>query len=226
MLQWGHDAMADRRPAAALARVARGQHAAAWLPLNRDLQEQHGLTRDGLPDPRRALRGPERRMRMSTLADHTQLSRSRLSHQIDRIIKAGLVARKLCEADACATADRPGWDTIVAAAPTTSRACAGTLSTGHTGAVRGSRRGLHHHRRRAARRGLSTLSPRDPVPPPRPSAPDHQGDRSGAVGRPVQAHGGQDAAADHHEQAKTTPAAATRIVSTTGDSFAPQLSPS
>src|SRR3954449_10107653 len=42
---------------------------------------------------------PERRMRMSDLADATVQSRSRLSHQISRMESAGLVTRENCEDD-------------------------------------------------------------------------------------------------------------------------------
>ena len=59
-------------------------------------------------------------MRMSTLADHTLLSRSRLSHQVDRMAKAGLVERQVCEQDGrgmYAVMTDHGWETIVKAAP-------------------------------------------------------------------------------------------------------------
>lgn len=42
---------------------------------------------------------PENRMRMSELAEQTQSSRSRLSHQIDRMEAAGLVQREDCDED-------------------------------------------------------------------------------------------------------------------------------
>jgi DNA-binding MarR family transcriptional regulator len=59
-------------------------------------------------------------MRMSTLAERTQLSRSRLSHQIDRMTTAGLVNRQECAQDGrgmFAVLTEQGWETIVAAAP-------------------------------------------------------------------------------------------------------------
>jgi len=88
--------------------------------LNRDLQEQHGLTGTDYQILVELSESPDRRMRMSTLADHAQLSRSRLSHQIDRMAKAGLVTRELCKQDGrgmFAVMTDKGWDTIVAAAP-------------------------------------------------------------------------------------------------------------
>jgi len=104
-------------------RLWRGWIAASMLlpdRLNRDLQEQHGLTGTDYQILVELSESPDRRMRMSTLADHAQLSRSRLSHQIDRMAKAGLVTRELCEQDGrgmFAVMTDKGWDTIVAAAP-------------------------------------------------------------------------------------------------------------
>jgi DNA-binding MarR family transcriptional regulator len=42
---------------------------------------------------------PDRRMRMTELADQTAQSRSRLSHQINRMETRGLVTREGCEGD-------------------------------------------------------------------------------------------------------------------------------
>ena len=101
----------------------RGWIAASMLlpdRLNRDLQELHGLTGTDYQILVELSESPERRMRMSTLADRVQLSRSRLSHQIDRMAKADLVTRKVCEQDGrgmFAVLTEHGWDTIVAAAP-------------------------------------------------------------------------------------------------------------
>jgi DNA-binding MarR family transcriptional regulator len=88
--------------------------------LNRDLQEQHGLTGTDYQVLVELSESPERRMRMSTLAERTQLSRSRLSHQIDRMTRAGLVERQECAQDGrgmFAVLTDHGWDTIVAASP-------------------------------------------------------------------------------------------------------------
>jgi DNA-binding MarR family transcriptional regulator len=101
----------------------RGWIAASMLlpdRLSRDLQEQHGLTGTDYQILVELSESPERRMRMSTLADRTLLSRSRLSHQVDRMERAGLVTREVCTQDGrgmyAVLTDR-GWDTIVAAAP-------------------------------------------------------------------------------------------------------------
>ena len=101
----------------------RGWIAASMLlpdRLSRDLQEQHGLTGTDYQILVELSESPDRRMRMSTLADRTLLSRSRLSHQVDRMARAGLVDRQVCEQDGrgmFAVMTDHGWDTIVAAAP-------------------------------------------------------------------------------------------------------------
>ena len=63
---------------------------------------------------------PERQLRMSELAQVTLSSRSRLSHQIDRMEKAGLIERHPCPDDRrgyFAVLTEHGWTTLVAAAP-------------------------------------------------------------------------------------------------------------
>lgn len=104
-------------------RLWRGWLAASMLlpeRLNRDMQEQHGLTGTDYQVLVELSEAPQRRMRMSTLAEHTQLSRSRLSHQIDRMTQAGLVSRQECAQDGrgmFAVLTEHGWETIVKAAP-------------------------------------------------------------------------------------------------------------
>ena len=63
---------------------------------------------------------PNRRMRMSELASITLLSRSRLSHRITVMEKAGWVKREACPTDKrgyFAVMTAKGWRAIVAAAP-------------------------------------------------------------------------------------------------------------
>ena len=63
---------------------------------------------------------PDRRMRMSELADVAMLSRSRLSHRIKVMEKAGWVKREACPIDKrgyFAVMTAKGWKAIVAAAP-------------------------------------------------------------------------------------------------------------
>jgi DNA-binding MarR family transcriptional regulator len=89
--------------------------------LNRELQAAHGLTMADYEILVRLSEAPDRRLRMSALADHTLASRSRLSHQIDRLEKAGLVVREPCETDkrgANAVLTEDGWTALVGAAPT------------------------------------------------------------------------------------------------------------
>lgn len=63
---------------------------------------------------------PERRLRMSDLAEITLLSRSRLSHRMKVMEKAGWVKREACPSDKrgyFAVMTAKGWKAIVAAAP-------------------------------------------------------------------------------------------------------------
>ena len=100
----------------------------AWLSasrlltdrLNRDLQDQQGLTSADYEILVWLSEAPDRRLRMSELAERTLSSRSRLSHQIDRMEQAGLVARFVCTQDrrgSFAALTDEGWSTLVAAAP-------------------------------------------------------------------------------------------------------------
>ena len=88
--------------------------------LSRELQERADIS---LPDYEILVylsEAPDRRLRMSELAERTLSSRSRLSHQIDRMEGAGLVARFVCTEDrrgSFAALTEEGWSTLVAAAP-------------------------------------------------------------------------------------------------------------
>ena len=89
--------------------------------LNRDLQEAHGLSHGDYGVLVVLSEQEGHRMRMSALADELALSKSRLSHQISRMEKAGLVRRDGDVSDgrgifACLTPT--GYDRLVAAAPT------------------------------------------------------------------------------------------------------------
>ena len=64
---------------------------------------------------------PERRLRMTELADRVLLSRSGLTRLVDRLEKEGLVARAACPGDARGThavLTAAGLDRLRAAAPT------------------------------------------------------------------------------------------------------------
>ena len=100
----------------------------AWLAasallndrLSRDLQAAHGLTLADYEILVWLSEHPERRLRMSELAERTLASRSRLSHQVDRMERAGLVERQQCDDDrrgAFAVLTPAGLQAIRSAAP-------------------------------------------------------------------------------------------------------------
>src|SRR5438552_8906282 len=66
--------------------------------LDRDLV-QHGLNDHDYEILVELSEAPDQRLRMTDLADATSQSRSRLSHQISRMEKRGLVRRDDCEGD-------------------------------------------------------------------------------------------------------------------------------
>lgn len=66
---------------------------------SKDLQDKHELTLSDYEILVRLSEAPEHCLRMSELAERVMSSRSRLTHQIDRMIAAGLVARTVCEKD-------------------------------------------------------------------------------------------------------------------------------
>lgn len=88
--------------------------------LNRELQSSCGLTLADYEILVRLSDAPDRKIRMSDLASITLSSRSRLTHQINRMEAAGLVTRESCPDDRrgqlCAMTSQ-GWKTLVAAAP-------------------------------------------------------------------------------------------------------------
>jgi DNA-binding MarR family transcriptional regulator len=88
--------------------------------LDRDLREHHNLS---LPEYEILVRLSEaegRRMRMAVLADSVSHSRSRVTHTIARLEKAGLVTRASCVSDGRgveATITEKGFATLEDAAP-------------------------------------------------------------------------------------------------------------
>jgi len=63
---------------------------------------------------------PDHRIRMSELATRALSSRSRLSHQCDRLTKSGLITREPCADDgrgSWAVLTEAGWNKIYSAAP-------------------------------------------------------------------------------------------------------------
>jgi DNA-binding MarR family transcriptional regulator len=89
--------------------------------LSRELQAEHGIPLTDYEILVRLSEAEGRAMRMSVLAERTHASRSRLSHQIDRMERAGMVRRQACPNDRrgqLAVLTDQGWDALVAAAPT------------------------------------------------------------------------------------------------------------
>lgn len=89
--------------------------------LSSELQEAHGLTGSDYEILARLSESPNRRIRMSVLAQQVLVSRSRLSHQIDRLEQAGWVTRQVCEDDKrgqYAVLSNKGWKLLQAAAHT------------------------------------------------------------------------------------------------------------
>src|SRR5918995_59430 len=87
--------------------------------LEKDLQP-FGLTMNDYEILVNLSESGEHRMRMSDLAASTLQSKSRLSHQITRMEKAGLVRRESCESDKrglSAVPTEEGWGTMRRVAP-------------------------------------------------------------------------------------------------------------
>jgi DNA-binding MarR family transcriptional regulator len=86
-------------------------HADAWIgllethkqltrALEAELEHRHGLTLSGLEVLGRIAASERRRLRLSTLADQTGLSLSRISRIVDLLQARGLVERRACAEDA------------------------------------------------------------------------------------------------------------------------------
>lgn len=100
----------------------------AWLEVMRllpaeledRLHERHDLNLTDYQVLVELSEAPEGRLRMTELARRTSLSKSRLSHQVGRMERAGIVERRDCPSDrrgAFAVITAPGWALIRAAAP-------------------------------------------------------------------------------------------------------------
>jgi DNA-binding MarR family transcriptional regulator len=99
----------------------------AYLTANRLLSlelekgfQQHGLSTSDYEVLVNLSEAPERRLRMWELAKVTLLEKSRLSHQITRMERAGLVRRESCPGDRrgqFAVLTDHGWETITQVAP-------------------------------------------------------------------------------------------------------------
>lgn len=95
--------------------------------LDRQLQRDAGIPQTYYEILVQLSEAPERALRMSTLADFTRSSRSRLSHAVDRLVERGWVERVDCPTDKrgqLARMTNEGFAALVDAAP------------GHVAAVR------------------------------------------------------------------------------------------
>ncbi len=89
--------------------------------LNRELQDNHGIALADYEVLVRLAECDRGQMRMTHLASQIASSKSRLSHQITRMTKAGMVRRVGCTDDArgvVAELTPKGTDILAAAAPT------------------------------------------------------------------------------------------------------------
>lgn len=79
--------------------------------LDDQLQQHHDLALIDYQILSALVTAPDRRLRMSELAAHVLVSRSRLTYRIDRLVGVGFVAREECEDDRrgmWAIIDEPG----------------------------------------------------------------------------------------------------------------------
>jgi DNA-binding MarR family transcriptional regulator len=89
--------------------------------LDRDLREQHNLSMPEYEILVRLSEAEDHRMRMAVLADSVSHSRSRVTHTIARLERAGLVERAACLSDGRgveATITDKGFGALQQAAPT------------------------------------------------------------------------------------------------------------
>ncbi len=92
-----------RRPAPdelAVWRLFLRAHAQVMRRLENDLVQEHGLPLASYDVLVQLVEAPERRLRMTELADRVLLSRSGLTRLVDRLERDGLVTREACESDA------------------------------------------------------------------------------------------------------------------------------
>jgi DNA-binding MarR family transcriptional regulator len=89
--------------------------------LSASLSRAHNLTLIDYEVLARLSESPQQRLRMTELAEGALLSKSRLSHQISRMERDGLVRREPCETDGrgfFAVLTDAGWDRLLSAVPT------------------------------------------------------------------------------------------------------------
>jgi DNA-binding MarR family transcriptional regulator len=87
-------------PALASWRAFIHAHAKLTRRLDEELQAAHGLSLAEYDALLQLARTPERRLRMSTLAERVLLSRSGITRLVDRLVADGTVMRTACPTDA------------------------------------------------------------------------------------------------------------------------------
>jgi DNA-binding MarR family transcriptional regulator len=89
--------------------------------LDRELRQAHGLSLGEYEILVRLSESPGRTLRMAQIAESMQHSRSRVTHTVSRMEKAGLIERCASAADRRGVEARmtdKGWELLVEAAPT------------------------------------------------------------------------------------------------------------
>src|SRR4051812_38749561 len=96
-------------------------HARVTRRLDEELQAEHGLSLAEYDALLQLVNAPDRRLRMSVLADRVLLSRSGITRLVDRLVAAGMVQRTTCSTDARgaeAALTKAGLDRLRAASAT------------------------------------------------------------------------------------------------------------
>ena len=75
-------------------------HARLLHRLDEELQAAHGLSLAEYDALLQLVNAPDRRLRMSALADRVLLSRSGITRLVDRLVADGMVERSACPTDA------------------------------------------------------------------------------------------------------------------------------
>jgi DNA-binding MarR family transcriptional regulator len=89
--------------------------------LDRELRQAHGLSLGEYEVLVRLSESPNRTLRMAQIAESMRHSRSRVTHTVTRMEKAGLITRCAAAGDGRGVEARmteKGWDLLVKAAPT------------------------------------------------------------------------------------------------------------
>jgi DNA-binding MarR family transcriptional regulator len=96
-------------------------HARLLRRLDEELQDAHGLSLAEYDALMQLVSAPDRRLRMSVLAERVLLSRSGITRLVDRLVAAGFVERSACMSDARgaeATLTSRGLERLREASPT------------------------------------------------------------------------------------------------------------